>query len=237
MSVDSSIIRALSWNVHGFVGRAGKPDPDAVMQAVRSLDADIVALQEIDERSRRPGDEATFVTLSEAFGPHSTEARTIRSPDGDYGHVLMSRWPMRDTRCIDLTFARREPRMALSARVDTPDGEIHVLSAHLGLSGRERLRQLATIVESLKDADADAAIVLGDFNEWRRKGPATRALCPPFQPASQQLSFPSRAPVFSLDRIWYRPPLEALRSRVALEYRHLSDHLAVLAELRFTSES
>lgn len=235
MRGESAVIRALSWNVHGFVGRSGKRDHHAVMSAVRSLDADVVALQEIDERSRESSDEATFITLREAFSRHSAEARTIRSPDGDYGHVLMSRWPMHDTHRIDLTVSGREPRMALSSRVDTPDGEIRVLAAHLGLSARERQRQLATIARHLQSADSAAAIVLGDFNEWRRKGPATRTLCPPFLPAARRPTFPSRRPIFALDRIWCRPPLEALRSRVAVEHCDLSDHLPIMAELRFTS--
>jgi len=219
--------------VHGFVGRSGRRDRDAVVRAIRALDADIVSLQEIDERYREPGDQETFVTLRETFGRHSTEARTIRSPDGDYGHVLMSRWPMSDTHCIDLTVAPREPRMALSACVDSPDGEIRVLSAHLGLSARERRRQLAIIAQHLETAGPAAAIVLGDFNEWRRKGPATRALCPPFEAAARRASFPSRRPVFALDRIWCRCPLEPVQSNVVLEYRDLSDHLAVIGDLRF----
>lgn len=203
------------------------------MRAVHGLDADIVALQEVDERSRGPGEPATFVTLREAFGHYSAEARTVRSPDGDYGHVLMSRWPMSDNEHIDLTVDRREPRAAISSSIDAPDGRIRVLSAHLGLSGRERRRQLALIVEHLASDDTAAAIVMGDFNEWRRIGPATRALCPPFVEAARQPSFPARTPLFSLDRIWCRAPLEPVRASVVREHRALSDHLPVLAELSF----
>lgn len=140
-------MRALTWNVHKFVGRSGRRDHDAVMHAVRELDADIVALQEVDERPRGPNDTDSFVTLGEAFGPHSSEARTIRSPDGDYSHMLMSRWPMHDNRCLDLTQDRREPRMALSSSVQSPEGPIRVIAAHLGLSARERRRQLSLITD------------------------------------------------------------------------------------------
>jgi endonuclease/exonuclease/phosphatase family metal-dependent hydrolase len=169
--------------------------------------------------------------LREAFDWHSAEARTIRSPDGDYGHVLMSRWPIRDSACLDLAFRRREPRIAISALVASPLGDIRVIAAHLGLSGRERRQQLETILRHLADGNDWGAIVMGDFNEWRRVGASTRALCPPFDVAAAMPSFPARRPMFSLDRIWCRPPLQPVGARLATEYRHLSDHLPVIAEL------
>ncbi|MGW8370430.1 MAG: endonuclease/exonuclease/phosphatase family protein, partial [Gammaproteobacteria bacterium] len=152
-ATEAARIRALTWNVHGFVGRSGRRDHDAVMHAVRELDADVLALQEVDERSRGPEDPATFVTLREAFDWHSAEARTIHSPDGDYGHILMSRWPMRDSICVDLAVHRREPRMAISAMIESPLGDVRVIAAHLGLSSRERRQQLATILHHLADVD------------------------------------------------------------------------------------
>lgn len=237
MSAEVASIRALTWNVHGFVGSSGEHNHHAIMKAVRSLDADIVSLQEVDERHGRPNAQSGFVELREAFASYSAEARTIRTPDGDYGHILMSRWPMKDRRCVDLSVSGREPRMAISTKIESPHGAVHVLSTHLGLSARERRGQLALLKKHLAPAKASAAIVLGDFNEWRRFGAATRALCPPFEVAARLPSFPSRRPVFALDRIWCRAPLEPVASKVATEYRSLSDHLAVVADLRFIHAS
>lgn len=234
MPGESAPVRVLSWNVHGFVGRSGERDPEAVMRAVRELDADIVSLQEIDDRSRPSGDPAYFVTVQEAFDRYSADARTIRSPDGDYGHVLISRWPMHEIDRLDLSVARREPRIAITSLVETPNGPIRIVSAHLGLSARERQMQIDIIATHLQSVET-AAIVFGDFNEWRRRGLATRAFCPPFEVAADLASFPSRKPVFALDRIWSRSPLRPLHASVATEYRDLSDHLAVWADFGFES--
>jgi endonuclease/exonuclease/phosphatase family metal-dependent hydrolase len=230
MSADPGRVRALSWNLHGFVGRSGQRDPVPALAAVRELAADIVALQEVDERRREPGDARDFDALRETFGPHSAEARTLRSPDGDYGHLLMSRWPMHDVVRLDLGVARREPRMAISCRVESPAGAIRVLAAHLGLSAAERGHQLDVIRRHLAATDEDAAIVLGDFNEWRRVGAATRALCPPFEPAVAKASFPARFPLLALDRIFSRAPLRPLAGTTVRAYRQLSDHLPVVAD-------
>jgi endonuclease/exonuclease/phosphatase family metal-dependent hydrolase len=106
-------------------------------------------------------------------------------------------------------------------------------SEQIGLSVRERRRQLALIVRHLRADSVQAAIVMGDFNEWRRVGAATRALCPPFELAAGKASFPARLPLFALDRIWCRAPLEPIRAAVAIEYRKLSDHLPVIASLEW----
>jgi endonuclease/exonuclease/phosphatase family metal-dependent hydrolase len=236
MAADPKPLRVLSWNVHGFVGRAGKRDAAAVLRAVHQFDADIVALQEIDERFRDAGDSPTFMQLRDAFGPHSAEARTICSPDGDYGHVLMSRWPLTDGELIDLSVRRREPRLAISARVAAPGGTLRVVAAHLGLSARERRHQLAVISQHLAVTDDSAAVVLGDFNDWRRKGSATRELCPPFVEVFSRPSFPAYYPLLPLDRIWCRQPLRAIAAGTADAFAHLSDHLPVFADLEFLHE-
>lgn len=46
-------------------------------------------------------------------------------------------------------------------------------------------------------------------------------------------SFPARRPMFALDRIWCRAPLKPVGAALATDYRHLSDHSVVIAELEF----
>jgi endonuclease/exonuclease/phosphatase family metal-dependent hydrolase len=237
MSADSARIRALTWNVHGFVGRDGRRDPEAVMSAVGAVDADIVALQEIDERRGCEGNDPAFVTLREAFGRHSAEARTIRSPDGDYGHLLMSRWPMHESTTLDLSVRRREPRVAISCRIEAPHGDIRVVAAHLGLSARERLHQIAMVRDHLEGTSERAAIVLGDFNEWHRFGAATRAFRPEFRIAAARASYPARFPLLPLDRIWCRRPLAPVASSALRDSGRLSDHLAIVADLVFEDDA
>ena len=201
---DLERLRVLSWNVHGYVGRARRRKQQPVLAAVQQFDADIVALQEIDERTRAHADVPDFEHLPRLLDRHAAEARTIRSPAGDYGHLLMSRWPLADVACLDLAVRRREPRQAISARIETPAGAVRVVAAHLGLSARERRHQIGLIRRYLDAREEAAAIVLGDFNDWRRNGHAERALCPPFVVAACQPSIPAVYPVLPLDRIWFR---------------------------------
>lgn len=225
------MLRVLTWNVHGCVGRSGGFDPAAIVARFEALDPDIAALQEVDARPALAGAMDTFAYLAEATGRHALAARTLRSPGGDYGHLLLSRWPLSECRELDLSVPEREPRAAVAATVNAPELEFRVLAAHLGLRGRERATKVDRIRGALATWGDAPGIVLGDFNEWPRRSLADRRLCPPLRAAATLPSFPSRRPLFPLDRIWCRAPLAPMSARTVAEARHESDHLPVLAEL------
>lgn len=111
-------IRVLTWNVHAGIGPDGRYDLPRIVALVRRHQPDIIALQELDSRGR--GITSPFDYLSVALGTHAAEAKTISAPDGDYGHVLISRWPLTDIAIHDLSISRREPRRAIEATVRTP---------------------------------------------------------------------------------------------------------------------
>lgn len=225
------VLRVLTWNIHGCVGRSGEFAPAAVAARLEALDPDIAALQEVDARPARAGTTDTFAYLAEATGRHALAARTLRTPDGDYGHLLLSRWPLLDCRELDLSVPAREPRAALAATVDAPGFRFRVLSAHLGLRARERAYQVGRIRHAVAGWGDAPGIVLGDFNEWRRRSLADRRLCPPLRAAATLRSFPARRPLFPLDRVWCRAPLAPHAARAIAEAWEDSDHLPVLAEL------
>jgi len=76
---------------------------------------DVVALQEVDSRGRT---DDPFALLTKAVGNHSVDARSIVTEDGDYGQVLLSRWPFAEPPKIsDVSYQEREPRRAIAARI------------------------------------------------------------------------------------------------------------------------
>jgi endonuclease/exonuclease/phosphatase family metal-dependent hydrolase len=74
---------------------------------------------------------------------------------------------------------------------------------------------------------------MGDLNEWYLWGPTLRWLHAHFQETPSPATFPTRFPLFALDRIWVKPrrllrQLTVHRTPLA---RIASDHLPVTAEL------
>jgi endonuclease/exonuclease/phosphatase family metal-dependent hydrolase len=224
-----SVIRIMTWNIHGGVGPDRLCDLNRVVDRVRMHAPDIVAIQEID--SRRISDlGCAFDFLAATLGPHSTEARLITAPDGDYGHALVSRWPLLEGMRHDISVDGREPRAAIEVSVATPSGPLHVVAVHLGLSGRERRRQAAMLYK-LAQSGPERSVLVGDFNDWILRGSVRRALAEAMPGRTHHKTFPARLPVLALDRIYCRPASLLVRSWTDPLARDASDHLPIIAEL------
>lgn len=228
-------MRVVTWNVHACIGRDGRFDPLRVASIVRGLSPDIVALQEVDSRRRMTHGLDVFMFFREHFGGHATEAKSIATAEGDYGHMVLSRWPLRRARVHDISVPGREARCLVDVQVLSPFGPIRVVGAHFGLKQGERRKQteaLRAVVDGERDG---AAIVMGDFNELRRRSATHLALAPTFHTGPVFSTFPSRRPLFALDRIWCRSPLRVARSHVLRGAGGASDHLPLIADLDWIS--
>jgi endonuclease/exonuclease/phosphatase family metal-dependent hydrolase len=226
-------MRIMTWNIHGGLGSDWRFDLKRIVRIVERHDPDIVALQEVDSRrtARAKFVSPAFEYLAAAIGTHAAEARIITAPDGDYGHVLLSRWPLSRQRLHDISFERRERRAAIEAVAETPAGPLHILAAHLGLRIRERQHQLLTL-ERLCTTECAASVLLGDFNDWVWRGKVQRQLSRLMPARSWVKSYPSPAPVFAIDRIYVRPAETLIGSWTDRSAWRASDHLPVIAELK-----
>ncbi len=220
----------MSWNIHGAVGLDGRYDLDRVLEAVRRHDPDIVSLQEVDSRGEAPG-ERPLDRLAGALGGNVAEACTVRSPDGDYGHVLISRWPIEGCRLHDISVRRREPRAAIEATIRSPSGDIHVISVHFGLDIWERRRQALRLKALAQASRAPLRIALGDFNDWIWPEPVATTLRSVYPAVAIHRSFPARLPVFRLDRLYCAPAAALRASFVDRSAGIASDHLPLVVDL------
>ncbi|MCA6106780.1 endonuclease/exonuclease/phosphatase family protein [Bradyrhizobium cenepequi] len=224
----TDVIRVMTWNVHGTFNLNSRFDLDGVCSILRKWSPDIVALQEIDSRGAT---EDPFQRLVGVIGAHRVEARSIVTEDGDYGQVLLSRYPFIGAPIItDVSYQEREPRRAISAMVDTPLGHVSVVATHLGLSIHERHAQALALADL---ARGPRTIVLGDFNDWFWVKSVRRVLvrCCPVR--TRLRTFPSRLPILRLDRIYVDRGGDILKSWTDREARLYSDHLPVVADIVF----
>lgn len=227
-------LRALTYNIHGCRGTDGIEDPSRILRVLETANADVVALQEVHQRSQ--ADREFLQTLARQSTYHFAFGPTLRRPEGDeYGNVLLSRWPLECVVRLDLSVADREPRGAIIAVANTPHGAVTLAATHLGLRPHERRIQVNRLLDHARSTSTPRALLLGDFNEWFLWGRPLRRLHRHFGAAPAVRSFPSRFPLFCLDRIWVRPR-SALRRIAAVrtpQSKIASDHLPVLAEIDF----
>lgn len=220
-------VRVMTWNIHGAIGRNPRFDLEKVVALILRADPDIVALQEVDSRGATNGD--PFLMLEEMLGHYGIGAKSIVTSDGEYGQMLMSRWPFCGTEIHDISYGEFEPRRAICTQIETPNGKLYVVATHLGLSIRERRTQARGLLKII--GEATPFVLMGDFNDWFWPGSIRRMLARILPAHSEYRTFPSVYPLLRLDRIYCRPHGMLLQTWTDKEARHLSDHLPVIGDV------
>jgi endonuclease/exonuclease/phosphatase family metal-dependent hydrolase len=223
-------LKIASYNIHGAVGADGQCSPARIAAVLAEIDADVVALQEVPLGGSQTPDVLDY--LCRHFGFHGAAGATISSRERCYGNAVLSRYPVVATRTIDLSFGAREPRGALDADIDCNGHMIRFIATHLGLRAAERRMQVGQLLAAFDTRDMPV-ILTGDLNEWFLWGRSLRRLVAHFQRTPAPLTFPSRFPIFALDRIWVRPVQRLVRVSVhrTPAARAASDHLPLVAQI------
>lgn len=218
-------VRVMTWNIHGALGRNPRYDLARVTELIARADPDVMALQEIDSRHGQD----TFALLPQRLGKHGVGAKSIVTQDGDYGQMLISRWPFTDTEISDISYGEFEPRRAIRTCIMTPFGPLRIVGTHLGLSIRERRSQARALLKLIEGEGP--VVLLGDFNDWFWPGSVRSVLRRAMPGRSRHRTFPSWCPLLRLDRIYCRPRRALLRSWTDGQARSLSDHLPVIGDV------
>jgi endonuclease/exonuclease/phosphatase family metal-dependent hydrolase len=216
-----SCLRIASYNVHGCVGTDGKKDAARIADVIAELDCDTVGLQEVDYR---------LDYIGRRLGMQVIPGVTLVKHDGPFGNALLTRRKILDVRSLYLGYGRREPRSALDVDLEVCGERLRVIVTHLGLFAAERRWQVRKLLEMVKETE-ERLVVLGDINEWFPFSRPVRWFNRLLGRSMAERSFPSRWPLFALDRVWVRPrpallALKAHRSPIA---ERASDHLPVKA--------
>jgi endonuclease/exonuclease/phosphatase family metal-dependent hydrolase len=253
-------IKVVTYNIHRAIGVDRRFRPERVIQILRHYNADLVMLQEVDDGAPRSRELDLAKELAQGAGyPHFAVGHNVSLRKGRYGNATLSRFPILRERNIDLSIGnwliRRGcqhtsldlsgGRLGMEARAGR---RLEVFNLHLGLSARERHKQVEMLMHSaeLSSVDGDTPVLIaGDFNDWRS------LLWPVFTnglgfrcatdrkrgPYRVIPTYPSFSPQGGLDRIYYRGPLRVswvhtCRMQVS---RLASDHLPVIAEFALDS--
>jgi endonuclease/exonuclease/phosphatase family metal-dependent hydrolase len=246
-------LRVATYNIHKGVRGVGprkRLEIHNLGLGIEALDADLVFLQEVrlfHQRDARRFDrtwfgwpdegQADFLAPDGYLSAYRTNAITRH---GEHGNALLSRWPIGDIGHHDVSDHRFEQRGLLHVPIRWQQVEVHTVVAHLGLIHSSRVRQVQRLAEFIeREVRRDQRlIVAGDFNDWgeRLDGPMreiglTRALGQG-QGVAHRLTFPSRVPLFGLDRVYTRG-FHCAGTQVprGAAWARMSDHLPLVAEL------
>lgn len=227
-------LRIASYNVQHYRGMDGVLDIDRTAAAIRSLEADIVAIQEADMLP----DEATGLPRLELLA-QLTGYELVHIPSQIdvpvwRGNAMLVRHEVAEVRWADLTLPGRDKRGLIDVEVVVGDDIIRVLSCHLGLDADERAEQITHLLNWLyAHPQHRGAIVTGDFNEWYGGSANFKFLESYLGPSRGPSTYPASRPIFHLDRI-FTNPIGGVRTvrvpRNALT-QAASDHLPIWADI------
>lgn len=219
-----------TYNIHAAVGTDGRYAPERIAAVLGEINADVIALQEVPLGGRgRPN---VLNLLQEATGFHAVEGPADNRPGKRYGNAVLSRYPVISSRTIDLSFGSREPRGALDADLDCHGHPLRIIATHLGLRPAERRHQIRKLLQAF-DTDRMPVILTGDLNEWFVWGRPLRWLVSHFEAVPAPPTFPSRLPMFALDRLWISPRHRLVQVKVHATSlaKVASDHLPLIAHI------
>jgi endonuclease/exonuclease/phosphatase family metal-dependent hydrolase len=230
MTSDHSL-RLATWNIHRAVGTDGQRDLARTAAVIREISADVIALQEVDNRVCDEGDD--LKELARMTGLQVIAGPTMQKASGDYGNVILTNLPIQRIARHAIGVPDREPRGILIVHLDWQGKPLHVANTHLGLLPAERRKQVRSLIEALANYPPPL-VLMGDFNEWLFWGRPLRWLRSHFGRIPSPATFPSRLPLLKLDHILCEPRqrLQSLTVDKSPLARDASDHLPLLANYR-----
>jgi endonuclease/exonuclease/phosphatase family metal-dependent hydrolase len=247
------IITVASYNMRKAIGLDRRRDPHRVLEVLREIDADIIALQEADKRFGGRGSAVPHELIDShgMYKPVHLGVRHRRVFDkarkhtdrllkvntrniGWHGNAILVKRHVGVIDCAALDLPMLEPRGAVMAELLIGDTALRVIGMHLDLSGLWRRRQMRAILQAIAARPQKMPTVLmGDTNEWREAAGCLSELEPDFHVAPTGPSFHARHPVAALDRIVVHKDLtiESAGVHMSPAARRASDHLPIWARL------
>jgi endonuclease/exonuclease/phosphatase family metal-dependent hydrolase len=214
------------------VGTDRRRDPERIMAVLRELHADVIALQEADERFGARAAVLPRALIDDSPWRIAGVAKRARSM-GWHGNAILVRRNLEITECHALDLPTLEPRGAACAIIRDGKREFRVIGTHLDLSGLKRRDQVRSLLGFATNHGDMPTVILGDFNQWGHSTGAMREFAKDWTHIAPGPSYPSRAPLARLDRIahcggWTCSASAVHHSALAVV---ASDHLPIHADL------
>ena len=158
----------MTYNFHHAEVTDGVIDYSRMAEVIRQLDADIVALQEVDNQTDRTEGVNRAEKLAGLAGyEYFVFGRSMPYGGGEYGLAVMSRYPIVSHQVHPLPFRfGLEPRTMLLTTIDTgvTAGKITFANTHLCHQSEENRIDQVRRVNSLLEGIEEPVFLLGDFN-------------------------------------------------------------------------
>lgn len=236
---EAADVRVVSFNIHhGTVGRRGPVDPEQLGEVCAGFDADVIALQEVDQGTWRAKGADLAAVAGRIAGMDHVFGRSRWFPGGAYGNAVLVQGEIAASHVHRLPRSHwyrllQERRTVLEVEAVVAGRTVSVACTHLGVRPEINTGQFQDLLHRSVARPAPV-VVLGDLNR-------NVALVEPQTVAAglrfvhHDPTFPAHRPRSVIDHVLVSPGVTV----VATEVRStpISDHAALLVDLDLGPEA
>jgi len=229
-------IRVLSYNIQHGEGNDDKLDLERTAATIVAQNPDLVAIQEVDRFAGRTQNIDQAARLGELTGMYSVFGKTIPFDGGEYGLVILSKYPIKGHKITQLPqMGDLEDRGVLEAEIQLDDNRtlLFACTHFCHISEERRISQAEKINELF--AERDGLIILaGDFNATPEQKPIGVLKAKWSDATNKEPTYPADNPRRKIDYIFYRPAkMVRVKETRVINAPMASDHLPLLAVLEW----
>ena len=229
----------MTYNIHHGAGLDGVIDLQRIARVIMAEEPDLVALQEVDRFVRRTEQQDQAQILAELTGMHMAFGFAINYQGGDFGNVILSRYPLEEVKHHQLPGEPGEDRVLMEGLVTVPgvdDGvPVVFLATHLDTFREPRTASIPLILDVLPPSNDTLYILAGDLNDFQGS-PVMDSLSNRLVAAAPPslFTFPANKPDRQIDHIMYTPTDSwSVKDVYVVDEPVASDHAPLVARLVF----
>jgi endonuclease/exonuclease/phosphatase family metal-dependent hydrolase len=156
-------IKVVSYNIRYGKGQDNRVDIQRTIQKLRDMEADIIALQEVERYSIRSGFRDQVELMAKELQMNAVFYPSLAYPGFYYGNAVFSRFPLKENNFIPFTSAIENRSMIVTQVEMSEELKITLVNTHLGLNKDERKEHFQQMYGVLSIVDGPI-ILTGDLN-------------------------------------------------------------------------
>lgn len=252
------MLRIATYNIGKNEASDNVTDFTALNSAIQKINADIIAVPEVDNKTQRSQKIDQLKTIADANKMHYVFGKALDFDGGEYGLGILSKYKILHSQVVKLPSGNAEQRVALLAQVEMPgfDSAPIIIVTHLDWQKDPTIRieqarylldlSIGDAASDFKDIASAIKVLAGDFNSTREEQPV-KEIGYFFNEVSKQgtdtRSWPAVNPAIDIDHIftfkgqkWNVKKFEIPKNSSEFSWSSASDHLPVVAELELAEQ-
>lgn len=257
-SQDKPHLKIATYNIGKNEASSAVSDFTALNSAIKRIDADIIAIQEVDNKTLRSQKIDQLKKIADANKMHYAFGKALDFDGGEYGVGLLSKYKILHSQVVKLPSGDAEQRVTLLAQVEVPgfDSAPIIMVTHLDWQKDPAIRTeqarylldlgIGDAASDFKDIASSIKILAGDFNSTQDEQPLKEIryfFNEVVKEGTDTRSWPAVNPAIDIDHIftfkgqkWNVKNVDIPHNTPEFTWSTASDHLPVIADLELSEQ-